>query len=106
MRSSTGKLKEDGQRKGSVWFNIAMKQLDSKQTAQGRERLAIAMKLLEKEGATDQAWRRSRIAGACLAAGAMTFPIADAGRIDRRTQHFLQTVLRQVEDFPVYGLNW
>lgn len=60
------RIKDDDQRKGSVWLDVAIKQLDLKQTGQGRERMAGAMKLLEKEGGVLE---ESRIAGAWLAAG-------------------------------------
>lgn len=60
------RIKGNDRRKGSAWLDIAIKQLASKQTVQGRERMAGAMKLLKKE---EGALEESRIAGAWLAAG-------------------------------------
>lgn len=59
------RMKGDDEKIANTWLNIAIKQLASKQIAQGRERMEGAIKLLKKTGAVE----RARVAEAHLALG-------------------------------------
>lgn len=59
------RMKGDDEKIANTWLNIAIKQLASKQIAQGRERMEGAIKLLKKTGAVE----RARVAEGRLALG-------------------------------------
>jgi tetratricopeptide (TPR) repeat protein len=76
------RIKGNDREKGAAWLDIAVGQLDSKQLAAGRDRLAKAVKLLEQEGALEN----PKIAEAWLAAGEIdrVFSLLDQDKNTRR----------------------
>lgn len=43
--------------------------------------------------------------GKVIELGEITFPIAEAGKIDPRARRFLHTMLQLAEEIPIYGPN-